>query len=180
MAFRSLEDDLNQIIDKYLMVNSTVGEMSVIRGTIFRLWGQVFSDKNSHKVLVDPLDKLDWNKNLDNLKNFILGLDTILTDISNLVESNQTINYLDLRTRLTWLVNFMDSKVGKYVRASQIRLRTVPGFASMIILYKDLDFTKLSFLDMYDSENITAVNLYADFDQDEIPKNWIEEIIKVK
>ena len=143
MGFISLQEDLNQIIERYLMVNSTTGEMSVIRAVIFRLWSQIFSDRDSYKILVGPLDNLNWNKNLENLKKFILGLDEILVDISNLVEMNQQVNYLHLRSRLTWLVTFFPESVGVFVRAALIKLVPSPCFANQIILYKDLDFVKL-------------------------------------
>ena len=180
MGFTSLQDDLYPILDKNLMVNATTGEKSIIRAVIFRLWSQVFSDKNSYKVLVDHLDSLNWNANLDKLKELILGLDQILVDISNLVEMNQIINYAELRSRLTWLVNFLHTSVVNHVRTALIKLIPSPGFANQIILYRDIDFVKLSHLSTYDSENITAVNLFAEYDLLEVPKNWIEEILQVR
>lgn len=179
MGFTSLQDDLYPIIEKNLMVNATTGEQSIIRAVIFRLWSQIFSDGNSYKVLVDHLDNLNWNDNLDNLKKLILGLDEILVDISNLVEMNQIINYVELRSRLTWLINFLHRSVVNYVRTALIKLIPSPGFASQIILYRDMDFVRLSHLSTYDSENISAVNLFADYELLEIPKNWIEEILQV-
>ena len=179
MCYTSLRGELEKILDQFLLENSTVGETSVIRAIIFRLWQEIFNEPDSYKILVDSLDNLNWNANLDNLKDLILGLDEILVDIACLVEGNQIINYVELRGRITWLVNFLNASVGRYVRTARIKLIPNPGFAGQIVLYLSLDFERLSYLDRYDSENITAVNLYSDFGQLEIPKTELEEALQV-
>ena len=93
MSYKTLKNELEAIIDSCVVINPTVGEQAIVRGTAARLLGQIFVDPIAHRVLMKAFDKLNWNSSLGAIGDFLIGLDEILCDISNHVDENLQMNY---------------------------------------------------------------------------------------
>ena len=74
----------------------------------------------------------------------------------------------------------MEPKVVDYVAHSRIKLIAKPGIAGDLDLLASLDFDRLTYLDQFDSERITAVNLFSDFEFKEIPPSELERALQVR
>ena len=179
MSYQTLQDEIKAIVATCVVVNACSGEQTIVRGTAARLWGQVFTDPLAHRVLLKAFDKLYWNDFLGAIGEFLTGLDEILCDISNYVDENRQMNYLNLRVRLNWLSNFLGPEVCSFLRTARIRLRTTPGFAAAIQYFVDIDWIKLTHLDKNEVERITVCGWFSEFEYKEIPMKPIEHIMKV-
>ena len=179
MGYSSLCDELNRLADQFLVINSNAGEQSVIRGMIARLWSQLFTDPVGFRVILEAMDLIDWNQSLESIRDLMLSLDDILVEISNLVENGLRVNIMEFRSRIHWKINFLEPKVADFVRQARIRLIAKPGIAGDLDLLASLDFDRLTYLDQFDSERITALNLFSDFEFKEIPPSELERALQV-
>ena len=180
MPYNTILEELNEVLDSCLVENATRGEQSIVRGCAARMWSEIFNDPLAFRPLLRAFDKLDWNSSLNSIREMFVCFDDILVEISNKVEFNLPINYLELRTRLHWATIFLGREVLDYVRAARIRLSATLGIAGQISLYSTLDFDKLAHLDKYDSERVTAYNLFCEFEQREIPMSDLEQALQVR
>jgi len=179
MVYSSLHKELEQVIELGLHINGTPGEQAVIRGSLCRLWTDLFVDPSAFKILMHGCDKIIWNDSLDRIKELVLGLNDFLVEIANLVTANQKIDYGDIRGRLSWLVNFLGRDVTSFVQTARIRTVVHAGSTSVIPLYVTLDWFHLFHLNDYDSEYVTALNMFADFAYMEIPMTELESALQV-
>ena len=180
MRYETCRDDLIEILGVNLVSDPTLGEQYVVRSTLLRLWNQVFQSVKGSKILSQNLDQLDWNNNLDNLRDLILTLDQQLETASVYREQKMDLPKADIVQTIKDKSSFLGQSVlGLIKNMSRLVLIPNPTLSSPFVFFKSIDWAHVAHLTSYDADLVTVRGFLGDLQFYDIPPIPIEVALKV-